>query len=187
MLLPAAIIFVNRDISDEQKKHLATQLFINETMTKAEFDLRVSADPNYPTIIKGFKSRILVILDTFQDFKNRELADVVLFQKGGLAYIENKGYGSPRLTVNMLNIDIYTLLRYNKSSEVIVLPGNQNCQCDCRSNCSNCHRCCCNPNCPSCGHRMSAIYEIQRRHFTCGVHAPNCNNETHNDKFINRK
>jgi len=65
--LPPAIFFINGDISyppappfgigvdpkapTNTLTILQTQLYINDTMTKAEFDARVDADPNYPTIV----------------------------------------------------------------------------------------------------------------------------------------
>jgi hypothetical protein len=86
--LPPAIFFVNGDISYPSTPpifigsipsnprsyagygtllNLQTQLFIDDIMTKEEFDGRVAADPNYPTIVhlRGF--RILVIVPSYND------------------------------------------------------------------------------------------------------------------------
>jgi hypothetical protein len=71
--------------SVSELKNLQIQLFIDDTMTKEEFDARVCADPNYPTIIHLRGLRILVILPTFRDYHNRELADIVLFLHQGMA------------------------------------------------------------------------------------------------------
>lgn len=46
---------------------LQTQLYIDDTMTKREFDARVVADPNYPTIIHLLNLRILVIVPKYND------------------------------------------------------------------------------------------------------------------------
>src|SRR5271166_785844 len=114
--LPPAIFFINGDItyppepppnppdmdvfigsqpalpqsyaSFSELTNLQNQLFINDTMTKAEFDARVAADPNYPIIVHLQGLRILVILPTFYDHHNRDLADVVIFLHQGLADVE---------------------------------------------------------------------------------------------------
>lgn len=106
--LPPAIIFINGDItyppttvfigtqpqlpgsyaSFSELTNLQTQLYIDDTMTKAEFDARVVADPNYPTIVHLRGLRILVILPTFYDDHNRHYADIVLFLHQGMADVE---------------------------------------------------------------------------------------------------
>lgn len=68
--------------------NLQTQLFINDTMTKVEFDARVQADPNYPIVVHLRGLRILVILPTFYDHHNRHWADVVIFLHQGMADVE---------------------------------------------------------------------------------------------------
>ena len=186
-LLPAAIVFMNSDISDDQRVFMGKQLHVLETMSKAEFDARVAADPNYPAIIRSMKQRILVILTTFQDFVNRDLADVVLFLKGGLAYIEKQNNGPPKLAIDILRLDIYAILRYNKSSEVVVLPQGRSSCCGFQCSCSmNGCRCCHDTNCPSCRHGMGGIFAIQLRSRRCGIHAPSCDSLIHNENFKNR-
>jgi len=71
---------------------IQTQLFINDTMTKQEFDARVKVDPSYPTIVHLRGLRILVILPTFQDGWNNQHADVVMFLHQGLADIESNRF-----------------------------------------------------------------------------------------------
>lgn len=121
--LPSAIIFVNGDLtynsepppnppdldvfigsqpnlpqSDASASELANlqiQLFIDDTMTKEEFDKRMWVDPNYATIIHLRNIRILVILPSFHDHHNREFADVVIFLKLGLANIERNRLAWP--------------------------------------------------------------------------------------------
>ncbi len=74
---------------------LQIQLFIDDTMTKQEFDARVVADPNYPAIVHLRGLRILVILPAFYDHVNRELADVVLFLHQGMADVESNRFWHP--------------------------------------------------------------------------------------------
>ena len=82
-------------------------------MTDIEFDARVVADPNYPTIVHLQNKRILVIRNTFHDLTNRNLADVVMFVKAGLCSIEKNNYGPPGLTLAVEGLYIHELLRYN--------------------------------------------------------------------------
>ena len=146
MQIPSAIIFINGDISrpstipvplvvgsdpslfigaepttDELTK-IQGQLYIDDTMTKQEFDARVAVDPNYPAIIHSQYLRILVILDNFHDLINRNLADVVMFVKQGIASIEKNNFGKPGLSLDLQRLNIYELLRYNKSPNVVIIP-----------------------------------------------------------------
>ena len=119
--LPPAIFFVNGDItypqapppnppdldvfigsipsnpssyiaSASELTTLQTQLFIDDIMSKNEFDARVDADPNYPVIVRLRGLRILVILPSFQDGKNKHHADVVIFLKTGMVYVESNRF-----------------------------------------------------------------------------------------------
>lgn len=110
--LPPGIIFINEDLDDALKSKIKTQLYIHEIMTGTEFDTRVSVDPNYPKIIKLQNRRILVIRN-FRDLSNRNLADVVIFVKAGLASIEKNNFGPPSLTLPVDTFNIYQLLREN--------------------------------------------------------------------------
>lgn len=67
---------------------LVTQLFIDDVMTKKEFDARIVVDSNYPLIIhlRGF--RILVIVPQYYDETNRHFADVVMFLHQGMVDVE---------------------------------------------------------------------------------------------------
>lgn len=113
MIFPPAIIFVNNDLSDQVKSVLVANLYITEIMSDVEFDLRVTNDHNYPTIVHQQNKRIIVIRNTFQDLTNRNLADVVMFIKAGLCSIEKSNYGPPGLTLPVENLYIHELLRYN--------------------------------------------------------------------------
>jgi len=107
--LPAAIIFVNEDLTDFARSKLIAQLYINDTMTLTEFNLRMTADPNYATVVRLQGLRILVTAD-FNDQTNRSQADVVIFVKNGLAGIETNKFGSPGLTLPVIDLYIYRLL-----------------------------------------------------------------------------
>lgn len=90
MQLPSAIIFVNNDLTDQVKNYLAKQLFISDIMDGYTFDNNVSYDPNFIKNIYIENNRLLVIR-SFWELTNRDLADVVIFVKEGMGYIiQNK-------------------------------------------------------------------------------------------------
>lgn len=157
MNIPPAIFFINSDITyppiipipeyigadpplyvgDQdpanqisELTNLQQQLLIDDTITKQEFDARVAANPNYPRIVHLQGLRVLVILTDFHDQVNRELADVVLFIKQGLASVEKNKFcepQQPRLSLDIQRLNIYTLLRFNHSKNVVTVPAFGGC------------------------------------------------------------
>ena len=103
MAIPAAIIFVNNDLTDSVKNMLVRQLYINNTYTGAEFDSIISNDPNYPSKVQQLDQRIMVVR-SFEEKTNRDLADVVCFVKNGLIAIERNKFGPPGTTYPVVNI-----------------------------------------------------------------------------------
>ena len=164
MTLPSAVIFLNSDISDLTKSTLVSQLRINESMTDTEFDARVVADPNYPAIVELQGLRILVIRQSFHDLTNRDHADLVLFFSHGMVTILKNNYGPPGLTLAIDRLNIYELLRYNKSPHVMILPAD--------------------PSRHSSA--LGGIFAIESSDVS-GVNDPNPDNESNNQDFINRK
>lgn len=233
LTLPPAIIFINHEISYPQSPpifvgsmpnnvqsyaspseltNLQTQLHINDTMSKEEFDARVKVDPNYPTIVHLQMYRILVILHSFHDGYNRQYADVVMFLKQGMADIEYNRFGPPKHSYDIQRLTIYSLLRaadYEKHpglGEVVVPWGFPPEMCgfegpDCRCNqcnypffCDCCHtfsgirkcrKCDCECKC-GCACGLYTLVDQQGIHSS-PVHLPNCENEYHNPAFIHRK
>lgn len=218
--LPSAIFFINGDITYPQDPSLPvfpgtdpkaselttlqTQLFINDTMTKAEFDARVLADPNYPTIIHLRGLRILVIVPLYDQTNdgyqahittsNVDLADVVLFLHQGLADIEKNKFGPPGQNYEIQRMNMYAILRAAGSSAVVTLPGfGRACcnSCDYPFYCDTCHtfsgiRTCGGCGCSSqCGCTTGLIDNQGIKQSS--IYAPNCDNEAHNINFINRK
>lgn len=185
MPLPTAIIFINADavgsriqdgyntidgythtvVDGYTKVALMMQLYINEFMTDKEFDARVVADPNYPTIVHLQGKRILVARADFRDYTNRDLADLVLFYSHGLATVEKTKYGPPGLTLPVDRINIYELLRDVGSKYVVILPVTAT-----------------RP--PHCGIGGIVVDELAD---SSGVHDANLDNEYNNPDFINRK
>jgi hypothetical protein len=168
MQIPSAIIFVNNDLDGYLQATLEKQLFIAESMTDVEFNARVVAIPNYPDIVHLQGLRILVIRETFRDYTNRNLADVVIFVKGGLATILKNNLGPPGLSLPVERLNIYALLRYNNSTSVIIVPSQ--------------------PSYPFPRIGPGGIVgEELRADDASGVHAANTDNEFNNPDFINRK
>lgn len=170
MLLPAAIIFINADMTASQIKNFEKQLYINETMSGTEFDARVVADPNYPEIVHGQDLRILVIRPDFRDYTNRELADVAMFVKQGLVAVEKNKFGPHDLTYQQDRLNIWQLLRAAESPEVVTLPepiARPIYPCDRRL-----------------GYGLGGIFAIELQ--GTGI-CPNPDTERNNEAFINRK
>jgi hypothetical protein len=113
MQIPGAVIFVNNDLTDQVEGVLIIQLYIDETITDTEFDNRIIDDPNYANVVRNSHRRLLVIRKTFHDYTNRDLADIVIFIKSGLAYVEKNNFGPPSLTLPVVILHMETLLKFN--------------------------------------------------------------------------
>lgn len=97
LLAPPAIIFCNDDLTAEVRGVIQRQLFITDTMTGAEFDARLAADPSYPAQIHGGGQRILVIR-SFLNHEQWDKADLVLFCSHGIAAVERSKVGPPGIS-----------------------------------------------------------------------------------------
>ena len=180
--LPGAIIFCNGDgMNAELQSNLQLQFFINEAISKAEFDARIAADPNYPSIVHLQGLRVMVVLHDYSDQSNRNLADVVLFLSGGLCYVECLKFGPPGQAYDIQYIDVYEILRaaQNNPCGACVPAYMTGCGCKGPFRCDKCHtfsglRICGDCGC-SCKCRCNEIW------------LPNCDNEYNNPDFINRK
>jgi len=222
--LPPAIFFINGDINYPPNPPyfpgtdpkaptntltiLQRQLFIDDTMTKAEFDARVAVDPNYPTIVHLQGFRILVIVPEYSDgyghypphfhphinIPNVRYADVVMFLHQGLADIEKNRFGPPCQNYEIQRINMYALLRAVGSPNVVILPFytmphcnscNYPFYCDCCHTFSGIRTCGgCGGSC-KCGCNCGLIDNQGIKQSN--IHAPNCDNEYHNPDFIHRK
>lgn len=221
--LPPAIFFINGDITypststvafpgtDPKASELTTlqtQLYIDETMTKQEFDIRMEGNPNYATIVHLQGYRILVIVPSYSDgyasysphhhphinVSNIRFADVVLFLHQGLADIECNRFGPPGQSYEIQRMNMYDILRAAHSHNVVTLPFSAmpHCNsCNYPFYCDACHtfsgiRTCSSCGCGSqCGCTTGLIDNQGIR--SSNIHAPNCDNEYHNHDFIHRK
>ena len=112
MNLKSAIIFANNDLSPKVQETLEQQLYISETIDGYTFDSRILINSMYPSTIYLNNLRLLVIRDA-NDYSNRNLADVFLFIKNGLAEIEFQKNGPPTTTLPVANLNIERLLSFN--------------------------------------------------------------------------
>lgn len=113
LFAPPALIFLNNQISDETKAIIQKQLNISETITGEEFDLRLATDPNYKSVIHGNNLRVLV-MRSFAESANRELADLALFYKNGLICVEKSNFGPPGITFPINNLYLSELFFLNR-------------------------------------------------------------------------
>ena len=102
MSYPEGIIFVNSNLSEQVRQTIERQLYITETISFEEFD-------GYAT----YTGRLLVLVTDFDNVENRELADVVIYVKMGLAYILKNNFGPTGLTVQVDRMYIHKLLIEN--------------------------------------------------------------------------
>lgn len=218
---PTAPIFIGANPTDPSSNAgpsllsvIQTQLYIDDTMTKKEFDARVVADPNYPTIVHLLNLRILVIvplynMDGYADgyidgyhhhhgrhihISNIQYADVVMFVHQGLADIEKNRFGPPGQNYDIQRMNMYAMLRAAHSHNVVTVPffaGPKCNECDYPFFCDRCHtfsgiKVCrgCGCSC-MCGCNTGLIDNQGRRSSI--IHAPNCSNEYHNRNFLHRK
>lgn len=107
----SGIVFVNNNISGSMQETLINQLFIDIVLTGDEFDAKVRdgysdgyTDGYYLNNIKMNSQRVMVIRtfaqnDMVNNIPNRELADVILFVKNGLANVVTKDGHKPTFSV----------------------------------------------------------------------------------------
>jgi hypothetical protein len=104
--VPSAIIFVNNDLTDNTRNALVSQLFIDEVISGDVFDARVAADGYDGYYVRSIKSNNLrlMVVRSFREQTNRELADVVIFVKAALASVLKNNYGPPGTTHSVVSL-----------------------------------------------------------------------------------
>ena len=102
IILPSAIVFVNTDLTQNVVNKLKTQLFITDIFDGSTFDGYV-ANTQFLADCKAQNKRILVTRP-FNDYNNRNLADVAMFIKNGLASIEVNKFGPPGQTYKVVEL-----------------------------------------------------------------------------------
>jgi hypothetical protein len=211
-ILPAFILFINGDITYpaeppptpptyigaqwpqiSELTHIQTQLFIDDTMTKQEFDARLIADPNYGTVIHLHGLRILVIVPSFEDMVNREWADIVGFLHKGLIDIEFNRCGDLFKSFDIQRISPNQLLHATHGPGEVVVPfgacGSECGMCQYPFYCDTEHTFSGIKICNSCGNECKCGCNLYTKQGVkvSPIHLPNCENEAHNQAFIHRK
>ena len=169
--IPGLVIFLNNQINATELQTFQTQLFINQTMSLADFNNSVSLDGYFVNTIHGSHTRILVLLDDFTDQTNRNLADLILYVvKSGMVSVLDNITGYPKGEMDFNSMTVYDLLKLKNP------PSHFNCLCKCNNCCFN-HHCCGN---------NTGISDCQRIPIN-PVYIPNCDNENNNTAWKNRK
>lgn len=109
MLRPAAIIFVNNDLTDNVQAMLVKQLYISEVLDGYVFDQHIVDDSSYVNNQKLLNRRILV-KRTLATVINRDFADIVGFVSHGLIAVLKNKLGPHEKTFSIVNLDWNKLL-----------------------------------------------------------------------------
>ncbi len=129
-MLPGFVIFANDDLVDQIKNVLRSQLFLDEIISGDDFDGYVLADgysvtdgeifqSDYVDGLKSKKKRVLVVR-SFTNLQNKQLADVVIFIKAGLASIQKNNFGPPMQTYPVSSLTLINLLGDSSTKSIIV-------------------------------------------------------------------
>jgi len=100
---PGAAVMVNNDLSASVQNRLQIQLYIDETITGEELDMRIAADPSYVKNIRALRQRLLVMRD-FRETTNRSEMDVVIFVRESMVYLEKNCFGPTGQAFALTNI-----------------------------------------------------------------------------------
>ncbi len=103
MIFPPATVMVNDDLIPEIQQWLERQLFISQTLDGYHFDQQVNLNPNFVKQLKINNQRLLVIRD-LRETQNRDLMDLVLFIKEGVATSLKNNFGPPILSHEVLTL-----------------------------------------------------------------------------------
>ncbi len=96
-LLPSAIVFINNDLTPNVEAMLVRQLFISQVVDGYTFDNNIISNDYLPSLKQNNKR--LMVVRSFLEPQNRELADIVLFCKMGLAAVEINKFGPHGFTL----------------------------------------------------------------------------------------
>ena len=100
--LPSALIMINNDLTDQVLEFISRQLFLTDIFDGYEFLMALDADGydgyDFLPWIRS-KNRRVAVIQSHQEKAHRELFDLVLFVKNGLASVECNKFGPPGLTL----------------------------------------------------------------------------------------
>lgn len=120
--IPGGIVFINTDLVDQVRDTIAKQLYITEILDGYVYDQRLAANPDYPEFVRNNEIRIMVIRP-FNDYTNRETADVAMFFAHGIVTIERNKFGPPGITYRAAEI------HWGKLCVFFISQDNVRCNC----------------------------------------------------------
>jgi hypothetical protein len=117
-IYPSAIIVANNDLTDNVKNMLVKQLSIDEVLDGYTFDSFVDGYASYIDDAKKNNKRILVIR-SYQDNFDRNLTDVNIFVKLGLAHVLHNKIGPHGITYRIVNLTWDKLCIYGDTRSIL--------------------------------------------------------------------
>jgi len=115
---PSAIIVANNDLTENVKSMLVKQLAIDEVLDGYTFDTFVDGYSSYLEDVKKENKRILIIRSYQEDF-NRNLTDVNIFIKLGLAHVLHNKIGPHGITYKIVNLTWDKLCIYGENRSIL--------------------------------------------------------------------
>jgi len=117
-LYPSAIIVANNDLTDNVKSMLVKQLSIDEVYDGYSFDALTDGYSNFLEDNKKTNKRILVIR-SYQDNFNKDLVDIEIFVKLGLAHVISNKVGPHGITYRIVNLTWDKLNIYGENISIL--------------------------------------------------------------------
>ncbi len=120
-IYPSAIIVANNDLTDNVKNMLVKQLSIDEVLDGYTFDSFIDGYDGYESYIENIKrnnKRVLVIR-SYQDNFDRNLTDVNIFVKLGMAHVLHNKIGPHGITYRIVNLTWDKLCIYGDTRSIL--------------------------------------------------------------------
>lgn len=117
-LYPTAIIVANNDLTDSVKNMLVKQLSIDEVYDGYSFDSLTDGYANFLEETRKSNKRILVIR-SYQDNFNKDLIDISIFVKLGLAHVLTNKIGPHGITYRIVNLTWDKLNIYGNNISIL--------------------------------------------------------------------
>lgn len=117
-LYPTAIIVANNDLTDNVKNMLVKQLAIDEVYDGYSFDSLTDGYVNFLENTRKSNKRILIIR-SYQDNFNKDLIDISIFIKLGLAHVLTNKIGPHGITYRIVNLTWDKLSIYGNNISIL--------------------------------------------------------------------
>jgi hypothetical protein len=88
LILPAAVMLVNNDLTPQVQGRIVQQLFVSEVVSLPEYQARMAGTPEYyPTIIRQNNIRLMVV-SSYYNITNPFIFDIGVFMKNGQCNVD---------------------------------------------------------------------------------------------------